>query len=497
MLDARAHSSRRLAEFALLGVILAAAATARLWNLGSGVPYAVGIDEPQIVDRALRILKTGDWNPHIFDYPTLVIYFYAVVAIGRFLWGALQGEWASLDAYSISALYLTGRAAAAIIGVATVWLTYRLGSELSSRRVALLAAAQMAVRPIHVRESRFILTDVPMAALMTLAVWLSVRAGRLGTLRAYAWAGVACGLAAAAKYNGGIALVAPIAVWLLQERVSPDRWRKLGAIVGGAAVAFLAGAPYTLLDMPAFLDGFAAQFSRFTTPLPAGADAAWLLYLKHLSLAGTYWVPIAVAGMAIVAWRSTARTRWTPVILFTLAYFYMLSTHSHVFDRYAVPLLPMLCLFSAVAVMEVLRALDRLAALQRPAARRLVLAVAWIAVLYGPTLRTVGWLDLQKRTDTRQLAAEWLKASTPKRARVAVENSGPTYLWDAGFKVTGTERLIDHDVDWYRQRADYLVISTFDLTTYGEFLNAGPVVFQISPTLQRFGPPIEIVKLNP
>jgi 4-amino-4-deoxy-L-arabinose transferase-like glycosyltransferase len=495
MLDDRNTASRRLAEFAVPGVILAMAAVARLWNLGAGVPHAVGIDEPQVVDRALRILRTGDWNPHIFDYPTLVIYFNALVAIVRFMWGALKGEWGSLDAFSIAAVYMTGRVAAALIGVATVWLTYCLGRELSSRRVALLAAAQLAVRPIHVRESRFILTDVPMAALTTLTVWLAVRAGRLGTVRAYAWAGIACGLAAAAKYNGGIAIVAPIAAWLLHERASPDRFRKLGAIVGGAGLAFLAGAPYTLLDMPAFLDGFAAQFSRFAAPLN-GTDPAWLLYIKHLSLAGSYWVPIAAAGMAILIWRGSARVRWAPVIVFTVVYFYMLSSHSHVFGRYAVPLLPMLCLFSSVAVMEVLRGLDRIPALARPAPRRLFVAAVWVALLFGPIRGTVRWLDLQKRADTRQLAADWLKTSTPKGTRIAVENSGPTYLSEAGFKVAGTERLIDHSADWYRQRVDYLVISTFDLTKYGEYVNAGPTVFQISPTLQRFGPPIQIVRIK-
>ena len=95
--DRHCHS-RRLLEFSALAVILAAAAAARLWFLGAGVPHAVGIDEPQVVGRALRILHTGDWNPHIFDYPTLVIYVQAMVAILRFLWGAMDGEWASLDA---------------------------------------------------------------------------------------------------------------------------------------------------------------------------------------------------------------------------------------------------------------------------------------------------------------------------------------------------------------------------------------------------------------
>src|SRR6188508_1008001 len=139
-------SSRRVAGFAVLALILAVAAAARLWFLHAGIPHAVGIDEPQVVDRALRILRTGDWNPHLFDYPTLVIYLHAVVDILRFLWGALNGEWGSLDAFPIATVYAAGRFVAAMIGVATVWLTYRIGTELSSQRVALLAAAQMAVR---------------------------------------------------------------------------------------------------------------------------------------------------------------------------------------------------------------------------------------------------------------------------------------------------------------------------------------------------------------
>src|SRR3954470_15162711 len=136
----RSDISPRPIDIVLLIVILVVAAAARLWYLTAGVPHAVGIDEPQVVNRAIRILQTGDWNPHVFDYPTLVIYFHAAVSILRFLWGALNGEWASLDAYRIDAIYSTARFAAAAIGIATIWLTFRLGVELGSTRIALLGA---------------------------------------------------------------------------------------------------------------------------------------------------------------------------------------------------------------------------------------------------------------------------------------------------------------------------------------------------------------------
>ena len=481
----------------VLVLILAAAAAARLWFLTAGVPHAVGIDEPQVVDRAIRILRTGDWNPHVFDYPTLVIYFNAVLAIVRFLWGALQGEWRSLDAFSVEAIYSAMRSAAALIGILTVWITYRLGTELVSRAVGLFAAVQLAVRPMHVRESHFVLTDVPMTALTTLAMWMTVRAMRLGSVRAYAWAGAACGFAAAAKYNGGLAILAVGAAWLLQERRAPDRGRKILAVFAAAAGAFLLCAPYTILDMPAFLDGFAAQFARFAIPPAPGADPAWLVYLKHLSLPWLrFWVPLGVLGIGLLIWRPRTRLPAIPVAVFTLVYFYVLSSHSHVFGRYALPLVPVLCVFTAAATLEIVDALTRISALRRPIWQPLLTAVA-VVMLTAPAISsTVGWIDGLKRPDTRTIAAEWLKANTPRGTRVAVENSGPTYLEAAGFKVAGVELLLDRPIDFYRSRVDYLVISAGDTARYGDYLGAGQTVFQVSPTPQRWGPPIQIVRLQ-
>jgi 4-amino-4-deoxy-L-arabinose transferase-like glycosyltransferase len=479
----RQSSSSHIGARAALILILAIAAAARVWYLTAGVPHAVGIDEPQVIDRAIRILRSGDWNPHVFDDPTLVIYFHACLAIPRFLWGALQGEWSSLDGFTVAAIYTTGRFATASIGVATVWLAYKLAAELSSRRVALFAAALLAIHPMHARESHFILTDVPMTALTTLAVWLAVRAARLGTVRAYLLAGGACGLAAAAKYSGGIALVAVATAWLIGERTKPDRIRKACATVGAAMLGFLIGAPYTVLDMPAFLDGFAAQLSR-------------VAYLNDPSLPwARATVPLALAGIAVALWRAPAR--WLPVVVFTFTYFSVPSSHPHAFGRYALPLIPLVCIFVAVAAMEIVALLRRWHPLARPAFPPLLVAVIAALLLWPQAGETIEWLDRHKRADTRAIAADWLKANTPKGTRVAVENSGPTYLATAGFRVLGSPLLLGQPVDWYRTRVDYLVISATDLSRYADYVNAGPAVFQVSPTSQRSGPPILIVRLAP
>lgn len=60
-------------------VILVVAISIRLLGIRYGLPYTFHTDEPTIVDRALRILRTGDYNPHFFNYSSLMIYFQSVV----------------------------------------------------------------------------------------------------------------------------------------------------------------------------------------------------------------------------------------------------------------------------------------------------------------------------------------------------------------------------------------------------------------------------------
>ena len=488
--------SDRIERWLLLG-LMAAAVAIRVWFLSAGVPHAPGIDEPAIVDRALRILQTGDWNTHAFDYPTLVIYLHALAAIARYLMGALHGEWTSLAGMDIGSVYTSGRLVAALIGASTVWLTYRIGRDLESPWLGLLAGAELALFPMHVRESHFILTDVPVAALTTLALWLAMRAGRVQTVSAYAWAGAVVGLAAAAKYNGAVALAAVALVWLLHERSSPNRVRKAAATVSAMVAAFLMTTPYAVLDLPNFLDGVGGQMARFSAPPRNPGDAAWLIYVKHLSLAGWWWLPTAGLGGALVLIRRSSRSRWIAPVGFGLAYFYVLATHPRIFGRYALPLLPVLCLLAAVPVIELSRLCARIRRLEGWHAGPVVLGMGTVALTAGFAVQSVGWVGALTHADTRQMAVSWMRTNLPRGARVAVENSGPRYLAPEGFEEIPIGLLIDQPADWYLAgRVEYLVVSSTDLRRYSDLFALGPTVLEIPASLQRWGPPIRIVQVK-
>src|SRR5262245_45651632 len=239
-----------------LGIIVALAAMLRFVALGSGIPFNIGVDEPEIMDRAVRMMKTGDFNPHFFDYPGLYFYVQLAVATLRFIVGATMGNWTSLDQVDTADFYLWGRAVTALLGTLTVVLVYQVGMRWGTRYAA-LAAGLMAVMPLHVRESHYVLTDVPLTFFVTLALLLTLRAHERERAIDFAWAGAAAGLAAATKYPGALSLLLPIiAVWMTLG-TKPSRLVGSLAVLAGFAVAFLVAAPYTLLDLPAFLNGYA------------------------------------------------------------------------------------------------------------------------------------------------------------------------------------------------------------------------------------------------
>src|SRR5262245_13584323 len=161
----------------VLTVILIVGAALRFWTIGSGAPYEIGVDEPVIIDTAVRMIKTGDFNLTFYDYGGLTYYLQAAVASARFLVGAMNREWTSLDEVWAGNFYVWARATTAVLGTLTIVLVYRAGLRLGVP-AALFAALAIALQPQHIRESHFALTDVPMTFFVALTLVQSLSASQ-------------------------------------------------------------------------------------------------------------------------------------------------------------------------------------------------------------------------------------------------------------------------------------------------------------------------------
>lgn len=506
----REASDLRTSRLAL-AIVLIAAAVLRFWALGRGIPYAVGVDEPEILERAVTMMRAGSLHPHFFDYPTLYIYLQLVVAVVRFITGALTGEWASLAQADGGSFYLWGRAVTATFGVATVLLVYHVGMRWGARH-ALLAAGLLAVLPLHVRYSHYVLTDVPLTFFVTLTFLLSLSAHERGTVGGFVWAGTAAGVAAATKYNGGLALLMPLMASWMAVSLRVGRLRAALASIAACAAAFLICAPYTVLDLPGFLNNLARLIAEYRNATPLH-DPIGLLYLKYLLRHAFGWPALLLAGggmcLGIVRLvRGPGRVRWALAVTFPAVYFWMLTTQGIVYARYLLPMVPSLCVLAAVAVVSGVSLLRRYEIPR--AARTALIAGLTIAALLPPAIVSVqGDRDLA-RVSTLDVAYAWIVHNIPAGSRIVVEQRALRLPAQYRSQNISYLRLKSYE-QWRGESIDYLIASSGAYgpvlqsphafpTEYGQYMH----LFTLTRELARFqpssdmtGPELRVLKVVP
>ena len=493
-----------------LVLVLLAAALLRFWALGQGIPFAIGVDEPEIMDRAVVMMKSGDYNPRFFDYPSFYIYLQMGVAVVRYVIGAMSAQWTSLAQVRTADFYLWGRALTAIFGVATVWLIFQAGLRWGARH-ALLAAALLAVMPMHVRESHYVLTDVPLTFFVTAAFLLSLRANEHGTAGAFAWAGAAAGLAAATKYNGVFSLIFPLLACWMTAPVRPSRAIAAAAAVGTFVVTYLIGAPYTLLDLPAFLNGFGHLSSLYHSN-PALPESAYVIYMKHLRINfGWPALVLAVAGMImglIRIARGPGRVRWALAVTFCLVYFWFISRQNIVFGRYLLPIVPLVALLIAAAVVSGVSLLRRY---EIPRMARSVLIIGLtVAALLPPSVQAINWDRDAAKVSTVSLAYDWFVAHVPPGSKVTVETRN--LLLPAQYRSENVAQLRAKSYDEYvADGVDYLIASSQsygpyltspasfarEYAEYGRIFAQSREVAHFAPSNEHPGPELRILKVKP
>ncbi|HEY3189304.1 MAG TPA: glycosyltransferase family 39 protein, partial [Solirubrobacteraceae bacterium] len=401
---ARSRSRFGAALLAVIGVGLGL----RLWGLDYGLPHPAARPDEEVLIARLLAFDAGDPNPHWFIYPTFYLYLtYAwvkAVLLGGRLLGMLAGptELSALMAVDPGRVSLVARGLSALLGTATIALTYAVARAVADRRAALIAAVIVAVSFLHVRESHFFKPDAALGFFATLALLALVRLQRTGSARAAVAAGAACGLAFGVKYDVALGAALPCAVLLgPADGVAAPRWRRL--LVAGitAAAVGIAASPFLVLDrrqLGAWLDELYFWFSH-----GGGGMASGFGYHLEYSFLAAQGLPFAVFAVAALVWQG-ARRRHAPLTAFVLASFVEFGVASAAYTRFVTPLLPALAVLAGVAVV-------RLGArVASPALRTAAMAVLVALLVARPLASAVAFDRVVGRPDTRLLARAWLEA---------------------------------------------------------------------------------------
>lgn len=400
-------------DVALLGALLVLALALRAVGAGHGLPYPLlDPDEANIVPRAWAVVHDGAFDPGFYDYPSLLVYLVAPFQLAA-------------DAPS----YGAARGLAVALGVGGVAATWWLGRRAYGREAAILGAAAVAVATVHVAYSRVAVTDV----LVTLGVTCAVALALSGRVE---WAGVAVGLAASAKYPGVVAAVpVVVAAW--------GAWRRLTRAAIVAVAVFVATSPFVIVHAGAAADD--------VTRVGRLARDGWLGFeddpTTAIAFVDRLWdglgpfLLLAVAGLGAAA----VRRRRTDLVLvsFVAAWFVTLLPVDAHFDRYVLPLVPVLAVLAATVP------------------RALPIGLALLLVPFVWSVRDARELT---KEDTRLVAAAWIDANVPLADTIAAESS-TLPLADRRVErlaVPGPARPFDprRDADALRERGvDWVLVS--------------------------------------
>ena len=375
-------------------------------------------------------------NPHYFANPpafTYVLHFLLAVAYG--------GAEGVRHAFALhpDGPYLLARVAAAVLGVAALWLLYATGARLFGRAVGLLAAAIEAVAFLPVFYAHLALNDVPTLAPLTLSLLGTAGVLRKGRKRDYLLAGLGLGLACASKYTAGIVVVpfvAAVASRFLEGGESAGGRAVAGVALSAlaAVIAFFVANPYSLLDYSSFHSELVHQSTLSAESqgkLGAPRQGGLAYYLWSLTW-GLGWVPaLAALGGALTIWRREPRLGWllVPAPLLFLAF---MGLQGRYFGRWLLPIFPILCLLGAFFVLQLAGTLARLASrpFSRDGSAPLLLSIAITGLLVAALLAqglvySVHSGLVLSRADTRNLAREWMLANVPAGSKIVVEPVSP------------------------------------------------------------------------
>jgi hypothetical protein len=389
----------------------------RIWGISFGLPGIDHGDEAEVVNHAVRF-GTGDFNPHRFQYGSLVQYILFFFYGFYYALGYLLGYFSSVHQFALhfvqdpTLFYLIARGLSALLGAATVYITYLIGVRVGGGKVGLCAALFLAVSYQHAVHSHYATVDTALAFFFALGTYQSLMLLFDDRLSRYCKAGFAIGLTLATKLNGVFVLV-PFATahFLRGEKVNFSRklfsqkfWLGLGMVFVGHFIA----SPFFYLDLSSALSE-----ASYLRSLHAASGLTLWSYLQ--TLANDYWgIPLGMLCVAgLFRYLITTDKKIGVVSITTLAIFCFVSLHRYVEAKYLLYAFPLCAVLGSRLLVELC---------QRLKAQYLVLIV--LLLIIHPCYLIVNWDYERSQKSITLESKEWIEQNIPANAKVLLDNVG-------------------------------------------------------------------------
>lgn len=484
LIDSREYPPAK--AWGVLALVLLIGLSLRVWGLSWGLPVPefpqtqTYYPDEQLVFITLKSMRPaeGNFRPSAEGGLLGLGPFYAYLT-GAAAWAASRlgilrlGDTAFYHAHpaELNKLYLTGRWVNVALALATAFFLFLGANRLYGPAAGLLAAAIYSWSPAPVFFSQAMSRDISQVCFLVLAYLLAVfsfthnDAGKKSLLPSafVSLSGFCFGLSLASKYSSFLFFPSfLIAIYLFQKN---RLLKSLACFLGGCGLGFFLGNPYAFL---AFGD-FGVEFIQtwrivngFQSSDAFQKGGGWLFY------GVTAWrygvgIPLALLLLGGILWAAYRRSGWDWVWASAILPYLIVNAGSNArFVRYTLPLLAIMSLWAARAVVET-----------GPSSGgwRTGLKAAVLLVFLATLAVTGDQVNSLRGEDARLAASRWSATHMPAGSRVATAgtpyfhhpNLVGTCYWRPDSANPFQVSVLNYSVDRLKEmNPDYVVLTDYD-----------------------------------
>lgn len=474
----------------------------RLFGLNWDQGFHLHPDERMIVmvTEKLGLPPEKSLNPKFFAYGSFPLYFLKFISWLVSL--AAGKQWATYQY-----LPILGRIISSLFDLGTVILIFKIGKKLFNEKIAFLSALLYSTCVLPIQLSHFYAVDVILNFFIWLTLWRLILFYQEPVLISALLVGASFGLALATKISAtvllaaiGFALVADFVLiglklwrsqrgswwWRLSLLIKRTNNKKLfkiiarrlfglgGVVTASTVLVFLICEPYALLDFATFWQQISEQHQMvksayvFPYTLQYVGTTPYFYQVKNMILWGMGLSLGLVSTIGAIGYLINLIRRLKAegdydqealeliVVVFALAYFFVVGRFAVKFMRYFLPLYPFFILVGSSMLVYLFEEIKKF---------RIIIAL----LLFGHFAWTLAFESIYLQPNTRVQASRWINENVPSGSILAVEH------WDDRLPLWGGERyrflqmpMYDNDFSlakWERVKsnlalADYIILAS-------------------------------------
>jgi len=415
-------------EKIFLFVIILIAIVIRFKAISWGNPPLITInEEKRIVEISRDMILTKDFNPHFFNYPSLIFYLIAFLSYLISAVTYLSFNTAEYFAYDLQKIYFIGRFLVFFFSILTIVLTYKIGKEIINSRVGIFSAAFLSLSSLHLNNSSIISVDSPMVCCVLLSFFFAIKIFHNNAeLKNYLLAGLFIGLAVGFKYNAIAGFIFILLAHLAHGYESGRGNKKLFASIIFVLIFFLITTPYAIFDFGSFLNGIKYESIHYKVG-HIGAEAKLFSYFNYfqilLSDYGLIPILLFLIG-SVLLWRKNKSTLIF-ILGFPLIYFLFVGSFKVYFSRNMLVIIPFISLVSGYSANELFVWIFNAGILKNKLTKYSVLVLIMLILIAQSLTQANSYWNKINLTDTRTISKQWIEKNLPKDSKILRENYTP------------------------------------------------------------------------